>query len=101
VLRALTGTQLRFEPTETMKGQIMQDINDYSRLFEVQTQGAIATAFVYSGVSVEGKHWDMMTGVNEITMRDLGEIGFITGMNMSLNLQKNKHLEQNHEGLNL
>jgi hypothetical protein len=79
----------------------MQDIKDYSRLFEIQTQGAIATAFVYSGVAVEDKHWNMMTGAAEVTMRDLGEIGFITGMNMSLNLQKNKHLEQNHEGPNL
>jgi hypothetical protein len=101
VLRASTGTLSRLQPTETMKDQTMYDIKDYSQLFQIQIQGAIATAFVFSGVPIEDNHWDMMTGSAEITMRDLGEIGFLTGVNLTLNLSQNKHDEQNHEGPNL
>ena len=69
------------------------DIDTFGGLFEVQTRGAIATAFIYGAVEPSPKHWEMMDGTTEPTMRDIADIGYITGFNMNLELVRNADME--------
>lgn len=66
---------------------------EFVALFEIQTRGTIATAFAYSGVKPNDEHWKLMRGKKQTTMRDLAEIGHLTGHNMHLQLARNSHLE--------
>jgi len=69
------------------------DRDTYTSLFEIQTRGAMATAFIYGAVEPSPKHWAMMDGTTEPTMRDIADIGYITGFNMNLELVRNADME--------
>lgn len=57
-----------------------------AELFEIQTLGTVAAAFVFGDVPPTKSHWEMLRGQREITLRDLGEIEGLTGYNMQLTL---------------
>jgi len=69
------------------------DRETFSGLFEVQTRGAIATAFIYGAVEPSQHQWAMMDGTTDPTMRDIADIGYITGFNVNLELVRNADLE--------
>lgn len=58
-------------------------VQEYGELFELQVRGRAATAFAYGEVP-PGDYWPLLRGEVEITMRDIGEIGYLTGFNMHL-----------------
>ena len=57
-----------------------------AELFEIHCQGALAAAFQHAGITPIKKQWDMLRGEREITVRDIGEISFATGLNFSMTL---------------
>ncbi len=59
----------------------------FTELFALQLRGAVATAFAYSNAPISETHWKMLRGETEFTMRDIGEIGHITGFDMHLQLR--------------
>jgi hypothetical protein len=65
----------------------------FSELFEIQVRGAVAAAFVYSQTD-PGKYWPLIRGDQPLTMRDIGDIGHLTGYNPYLVLSENRHLER-------
>ena len=69
------------------------NINTFGGLFEVQTRGAIATAFISGAVEPSLKHWAMINGTTEPTMRDISDIAHITGFKVNLELVRNADLE--------
>ena len=75
----------------------MRTREENTDLFEIMTRGTMASAFAYSNANPEPRHWDMMQGRQEMTMRDIGEVGALTGFNMNLQLSQNRHLENSDE----
>lgn len=67
--------------------------DEYCDLFEIQTRGVMAAAFVYSGKSPD-EYWACLRGDEELTMRKIAQIGHITGYNMIMQLSENRHLER-------
>ena len=67
-----------------MRTKISKD--DFAELFLLQVRGAMASAFVFSGVQPGREQWDMLRGLTDPNMRDLGAIGYQTGYNMNLQL---------------
>lgn len=65
--------------------------DEYAELFETQTRGIIATAFVHAQMSPD-EYWSLIRGEREITMRDLAKIGHTTGYHMHMQLVP--HLER-------
>ena len=65
--------------------------DDFTELFAMQIRGSISTAFIYSKAPISDEHWDMLRGEAEFTMRDMGEIGYITGFNLNLQLSAAKN----------
>ena len=66
----------------------------FTELFEIQVRGTIATAFAYVEVEPEMKHWEMMRGNQSPTLRDIAEIGHMTGYNMNIQLSQSERLSQ-------
>lgn len=57
-----------------------------AELFRIQTIGTTAAAFAFGNVRPTKPQWEMLRGQREFTMRDLGEISFVTGYNMRLTI---------------
>jgi hypothetical protein len=51
-------------------------------LLEIKCRGSVATAFAYADLMPTSSEWQMMRGSREITLRDLGEIGFKTDVEL-------------------
>ncbi len=64
--------------------------DERAELFEVQVRGTVATAFNESGVVPTQQEWDIIRGLAEPTMRDVGEIAGRTGFNVYLQLHDRK-----------
>lgn len=71
--------------TDTKASEIMLTKEEYTELFTIQVRGAIATAFIYGNIPPEN-YWPMVNGEQELTMRAVGEIGYLTGYNMHMQL---------------
>lgn len=56
-------------------------------LFEIQVRGKAAESFLRSGVEPTDEHWKILNGDREITLRDIGEIGYLTGYEMEFRLE--------------
>ncbi|QJA43018.1 hypothetical protein [Phaeobacter phage MD18] len=54
--------------------------DETAELFTVQVRGAIATAYLHANKTPLPHHAQMIRGTREITMRDIGEVGFETGV---------------------
>ena len=71
-----------------------------AELFTIRIRGAMAAAFEHANIIPTYEQWAMLTGTREITMRDLGEISFITRVHFSLSFQDTTEpspLEQPHD----
>ena len=71
--------------------------DEFTELFAMQVRGSVATAFVHSRAEICDEHWQMLRGEKEFTMRDLGEIGHLTGVNPHLVLRQLPEREKNHD----
>ena len=60
--------------------------SEFTELWMLSLRGTVATAFSHSQAQISDEHWAMLRGEVEFTMRDIGEIGHITGFNMNLQL---------------
>ena len=54
--------------------------DEAAELFTMQVRGAIATAYLHANLTPLPHHAQMIRGTREITMRDIGEVGFHTGV---------------------
>lgn len=66
-------------------------------LFMIKTRGAVAAAFDYASLPPDKKQWEMLRGEAEITMRDMGEIGFHTITQFNLSFQERLPREKDAE----
>lgn len=69
-----------------MMGEPTLTKDERTELFLLQVRGNMATAFQHSGVTPTNDDWCILRGVDEPTMRQIGEIGYRTGFNMHLQL---------------
>jgi hypothetical protein len=58
--------------------------DDAVELFELRCRGALAAAFSHANIQPTEEQWQMLRGDKEITMRDMGEISFMTCLNFQL-----------------
>jgi hypothetical protein len=72
--------------------------NDKVDLFVISTRGLLTEAFARSNVS-PGEYWPVLRGEKEPTMRDIGEIGFVTGLQMKISFEdiSEAEYEETHE----
>jgi hypothetical protein len=61
-------------------------LDEVVELLEIQCRGSVATAFARADLMPTSSEWQMMRGDREITMRDLGEIGFKTDVKFTMSL---------------
>ena len=54
-------------------------------LFEVGLRGDIAKCFMMARVSPK-EHWAIIRGDREITVRDIAEIGYLTGFDINIKI---------------
>lgn len=66
----------------------MLNKDDYTELFELRIRGILASGFAVSNVLPNAKHWKMLRGETDITMRDIGEINHITNVSLELHLMQ-------------
>lgn len=57
-----------------------------TELFLIQTRGTIATAFQHSSTVPTAEEWSVIRGEADPTMRQMGEIAWRTGFNLTLQL---------------
>jgi len=62
-------------------------------LFEIRCRGALATAFDHAETQPTKEQWQMLRGTREITLRDMGEIGFSTVSCFSLSFHQRRREE--------
>ena len=62
--------------------------DDRTELFLLEVRGTVATAFQYSGEVPTVDDWCILRGVDDPTMRQIGEIAGRTGFNISLALSQ-------------
>ena len=58
--------------------------DDTIDLFALSVRGELARAFMRSGMTPSPEEWHMLSGVREITMRDIGAIAFKCGFTASI-----------------
>lgn len=66
---------------------------EYTELFEIKVRGVCAAAFLAQDIAPTLEHMSMLRGKREITMRDIGEIGYSTGCNFKLDLYRRETTE--------
>lgn len=54
--------------------------DETGELFTMQVRGLLATAYLHANMSPLPHHAQMIRGTREITMRDIAEVGFHTGV---------------------
>lgn len=60
--------------------------DENAELFEMRARGALAMAFHLSDVSPGEEYWPILRGEEEITLRAMGEVGYLTGCNMMIQM---------------
>lgn len=60
---------------------------EFSDLFELTVAGTMAQAFTHAQIVPTKIQWEQLKGIREFTMRDIGEIGFVTGTQLNIHLQ--------------
>ena len=60
----------------------MADRETAAELFEIRARGLMAMALDVAGQTPTTDQWDMMRGARAITLRDLGELAFQTGVRL-------------------
>ena len=60
--------------------------HDFTELFEMRIRGVLAAAFSHSNVEPTERQWAMLRGDVAISMRDIGEIGYLTGHDLQVAL---------------
>ena len=58
----------------------------YAELMELRFRGAMAAAISFSGVSPSAECWRVLRGETECTLRDMGEIMHMTGLDFEISL---------------
>lgn len=64
-----------------------------AQLFDLQCRGALAAAFIHAGREPTEEQWDMLHGMREITLGDIGGIGFDTVFNFSLSFSEGRPMQ--------
>ncbi len=67
--------------------------DDHIDLFILSIRGELARAFLHSGVTPNPEEWHMLSGVREITMRDIGAIAFKCGFTASITFTERNDVE--------
>jgi hypothetical protein len=57
---------------------------DRADLFEISVRGSLAYAFYLSHKHPTKQQWEMLQGKRDITLRDIGEVSYATGISMDL-----------------
>ena len=60
----------------------------FTDLIEAQFRGQMARAFLRTGIEPEEQYLRMIRGEAEVTMRALGEVGHITGLELDIDITK-------------
>jgi hypothetical protein len=59
--------------------------DEYAEMYEIRMRGAAAAMFMARRMS-PGKYWPVVKGISELTLRDIGEIGFISGYEVRIEM---------------
>ncbi len=62
------------------------ELDAFCELFEIRVRGVLAAAFAMSGKTPSATDWDLLNGISEISLRDIGEISHRTGFKIELAL---------------
>jgi hypothetical protein len=59
---------------------------DFTELFIHQVRGALARAFIQSGIS-PGRYWPMIRGEKSLILEEIAEVEHVTGYRLTFTLE--------------